>query len=308
MDVTRLAVHESVNAVFPPANLVEALEDHVESVAIVRNGDGVSSFDGIVTMAYDETFLDLDWIHSIQAGVDRFPFDVLEEHDVVLTNSTGIHGDSVGETVAGYMLMFARWLHHAARNQPQRGWDRPAWDEAFTLRGERVCVVGLGTLGQGIAARANGLGMDVVGVKRTIEPVEGVTRVYGADELHEAIRDALFVALAVPLTTETEGLFGPAEFDAMRDDAYVVNVARGGVIEGDALVDALSRDVIAGAALDVFDEEPLPRASPLWDFDNVIITPHIAGVTRDYYRNVASLVIENLDRIEQQAAVVNRVV
>lgn len=308
MDVTRLGVHDSVGEVFPPAKLVGALEGHAPEVVRVSRVDAVSACDAIVTMAYDEAFLDLQWIHSIQAGVDRFPFDVLQQHNVVLTNSTGIHGDSVGETVAGYMLMFARWLHEAAKNQPDRAWDRPAWDEAFTVHGTTVCVVGLGALGQGIAARASALGMDVTGVKRTVEPVEHVDKVYGADELHEAIADALFVAIAVPLTPETEGLFGQPEFEQMRDDAYLMNVARGGVIDDEALIEAVTTGAIGGAALDVFDEEPLPGSSPLWGLENVIITPHIAGVTRDYYRNVASLVRENLERIAAGTDFVNRVV
>jgi D-2-hydroxyacid dehydrogenase (NADP+) len=307
MDISRVGVHRSVNEVFPAAKLVEALDDAAPTVTAVDTAEAAGC-DAVVTLAYEAAFLDAAWIHSIQAGVDRFPFEDLERAGVVLTNSTGIHGDSVGETVAGYMLMFARRLHEAAANQADREWASPPWDTPFTLDGESVCVVGLGTLGRGIAVRADRLGMRVTGVKRTVEPVEGVERVYPADDLHEAIRDARFVALAVPLTAETEGLIGPAELAVLREDAVLINVARGAVVDQDALIDALEADRIGGAALDVFEVEPLPEDSPLWDLEAVIVTPHIAAATRNYYRAVESLLRENLDRIERDADLTSRVV
>lgn len=308
MAIQRLGIHESVNEVFPAAKLVDALDDVDPAVELLTDADTVTGFDAIVTFAYKPEFLELQWIHSIQAGVDRFPFDELERHDVILTNSTGIHGDSVGETVAGYMLMFARRLHDAVANQQHRTWDRPEWDEAFTLRDLPVCIVGLGTLGRGVADRANGLGMRVTGVKRTVEPVDGVDRVFPSEELVEAIEGARFVIIAVPLTKETEKLIGAEAFEAMRPDAYLINVARGGVVDHGALRTAIRTGSIAGAALDVFESEPLPSESALWSLDDVIITPHIAGVTRDYYANVATLVRENIEHVAAGSSITNRIV
>jgi D-2-hydroxyacid dehydrogenase (NADP+) len=311
MNVQRIGIHESVDRVFPPEQLAAFLADSGPDVRVVGSDVGdVEGCDALVTLAWDERFLDagLAWIHSIQAGVDRFPFEELEAAGVTLTNSTGIHGESVGETVAGYMLTFARRLHVYQRNQHEHEWVHPPWDEPFTLEGRTVCVVGLGTLGRGIASRASALGMRVTGVKRTVEPVPDVERVHPNDELLAAVADADFVALACPLTDETHHLVDGAALAAMDEDAYLINVARGSVIDEDALVEALEDEEIAGAALDVFEEEPLPADSPLWDMEEVLVTPHRAAATWEYYQLVAEIVRENVERVGRGEAMVNRVV
>ena len=307
--LARLGIHDSVGAVFPPEVLREELDDLDPEVAVVSN-DALSDCEGLVTFAYDEAFLDagLGWIHSVQSGVDRFPFDALRAAGVSLTNSTGIHGDAVGETVTGYMLAFARRLHRYRSNQERRAWSRAEWDEAYTLNGSTVCVVGLGTLGRGVATRADALGMDVVGVRRTPTPVDGVRRVYPSTELRTAISEAKFVVVAVPLTGETERLAGAPEFAAMRDDAVLVNVARGPVVDEEALVAALEAGDIGGAALDVFETEPLPETSPLWGMENVVVTPHVAAMVDSYYRRIAALVRENARRYAAGESLANGVV
>ncbi|MFC6941785.1 D-2-hydroxyacid dehydrogenase [Salinirubellus sp. GCM10025818] len=310
MDVARIGVHESVERVFPPEELREFLDDAGPEVAVVGDPDEVEGCDLLVTLAWDERFLDagIGWIHSIQAGVDRFPFEDLESNGITLTNSTGIHGESVGETVVGYMLTFARRLHVYLHNQRDHEWTTPAWDEPFTLNGRSVCVVGLGTLGRGIASRASALGMRVTGVKRTVEPVPDVQQVHPQDELLSAVEGVDFVALACPLTEETHHLVDEEVLAAMDDGSYLLNVARGSVIDEDALVEALRGGELAGAALDVFEEEPLPADSPLWDFEEVLVTPHKSGSTWEYYQLVGELVYENLERDERGEELINRVV
>jgi len=305
----RLGIHDSVEAVFPPGILADAFADFDADVSVVTGGD-VDGLDALVTFAHEDAFLesDLQWVHSVQAGVDKFPLGEFEARGIAVTNSTGLHGATVGETVAGYMLSFARRLHEYRSNQERSEWAWADREETFTVDGSSVCVVGLGTLGRGIAARADALGMDVTGVKRTPTPVDHVDRVHPNGELREAIADAKFVALAVPLTDETEGMIGAAELAAMRDDAILVNVARGPVVDQDALVDALRNDDLGGAALDVFEEEPLPEDSPLWDFEDVIVTPHAAAATRDYPENIAAVVRENARRLEAGERLGNRVV
>ncbi|MBP1986804.1 D-2-hydroxyacid dehydrogenase [Halolamina salifodinae] len=307
--VRAIGIHDSVAALFPPTVLAERLTD-IDATTRVVGTDEVDDVDALVTFEYDEAFLDagLDWIHSVQAGIDRFPLDKLEARGISLTNSTGTHGDSVGETVAGMMLSFARRLHQYRSQQERTKWAWAEWDAPFTLSGCSLCVVGLGTLGRGIAARADALGMHVTGVKRTPTPVDHVETVHPSSELHEAISDAKFVALAVPLTDETEGLIGAEELAAMRDDAVLVNVARGAVVDQPALVDALQTDSLAGAALDVFETEPLPEPSPLWEMDEVIVTPHAAAATRDYPDRMAALVRENVRRIDAGERLANHVV
>ncbi|GAB3691205.1 hypothetical protein GCM10028857_28320 [Salinarchaeum chitinilyticum] len=307
----KLGIHESVEAVFPPAELETFLDDAdgVEAEQIGDDPIALGACDGVVTFDYREYFLDaVDWVHSIQAGVDRFPQDEFEAEGVVLTNSTGIHGASVGETVVGYMTALARNLHAYRSAQDREEWADPDWDRPFTLADESVCVVGLGTIGQGVAERATWMGMDVWGVRRTPDPVPIVDEVYGHEGLHTALMDAKFVVLAVPLTPSTRRMIGPAELAAMRDDAYLINVARGGVVVQDALVSALEDGEIAGAALDVFQEEPLPKESPLWGMDDVIVTPHAAARTRDYFRDVAEIVIDNVERQGEGLTLRNQVV
>ncbi|QLH79647.1 D-2-hydroxyacid dehydrogenase [Halosimplex rubrum] len=313
MRLDRIGVDESVAAVFPPARLVDRLADAtdeagVDVTAVDGSPDALADCDAVVTLEHRETYLDLSWVHSIQAGVDRFPRERLREGNVVLTNSTGIHGDAVGETVAGFVLALARRIHEYAAAQTDSEWTRPDWDEAWTVAGERACVVGIGGLGRGIVDRLTGLGLDVDGVRRTPVPEPGVDRVYTTDRLREVIGDARFVVLAVPLTDATRGSIGRDELAAMDDEAYLINVARGGVVDQSALVAALRDDEIAGAALDVFETEPLPADSPLWDLEDVIVSPHCAAYTRDYYRHVSEIVTESVRRIADGDEPVNRVV
>jgi len=307
--VSRIGVHDSVGVLFPPSHLRDAIAGAGPTVEVVET-DEVAACDALVTFTYDDAFLaaDLEWIHSIQAGVDRFPFDELRDRGISLTNSTGVHGDAVGEMAVGYMLQFARRLHVYRDGQSDGSWNRPEWDEPFTIAGESLCVVGLGTLGRGIANRGAVLGMDVVGVKRTPVPVDFVSTVYPTDRLHEAIADARFVAAAVPLTEQTEGLIGTEEIAAMRDDAYLINVARGGVVDEAALLDALEADALAGAAIDVFETEPLPADSRFWDREDVIVTPHTAGSTVEYGERVAAIVRENARRLAAGESLANAVV
>lgn len=307
-DIERLGVHESVAAVFPPEILADLLADVDPAVSVIGDGD-IADVDAVITFDHHPDFVtELEWIHSIQAGYDKFPLEALREHDVRLTNSTGIHGESVGESVLGLMLSLARRLYTYVENQTHHEWDSARWDEPFTLFDESVCVIGLGTLGQGVARRAAGMEMRVTGVRRKPTRVPHVRSVYTPNQLHEAIESARFVVLTVPLTESTAGMIGPEEFETMREDAYLVNVARGSVVQQDALVEALEADRIAGAALDVFEPEPLPTESPLWDMDEVLITPHVAAMEREYASKIETLVRENLRLLDAGESPVNFVV
>jgi D-2-hydroxyacid dehydrogenase (NADP+) len=306
----KLGIHESVGAVFPPAELERALDaGGVEAEAIGDDPIALGACEGVVTLEHREYFFDaVDWVHSIQAGVERFSTAEFEAEGLTLTSSSGIHGDSVAESVLGYMTALARNLH-AYRSAQERGeWITADWDRPFTLEGESVCVVGLGTIGQAVAERATWLGMDVWGVRRSPDPVPIVDEVYSGEDLHAALLDARFVVLAVPATPSTRRLIGPAELAAMREDAYLINVARGEIVVQDALVSALENGDLAGAALDVFQEEPLPEESPLWDMEEVIVTPHAAARTEEYYADVAEIVLDNVERRAEGRPLRNRVV
>lgn len=304
----RLCVHESVGTKIPDMAFVDALNDLDVPVELVGDDESYAATDVVASFAPRPEFLDAGWVHCIRAGYDEFDTDAYETAGVPLTNSSGIHGETVGELAIGYMLSLARLLHHYRDQQREREWYEPAYDRPFTISGERLCVVGLGTLGKAIAKRADALGMKVVGVRRSDDSVPAVSTIYEPAALHDAIADARFVALAAPHTPTTTGMIDRDALDAMRTDAYLINVARGPLVDEAALVSALKAGEIAGAALDVFEEEPLPPSSPLWDFDEVLVTPHRASATNRYHLDIAALVCENVRRFQADEPLKNRVV
>lgn len=303
----RLCVHESVDEKVPIESFVAALDDLPVPVEIVGDDAALDETDAVASYRPRGVFLDAGWVHCLRAGYDEFDTRAYEEAGTPLTNSTGIHATTVGELAVGYMVMFARRLHVYRDKQGQRKWYEPAYDRPFTVAGESVCVVGLGTIGRGIATRADALGMDVVGVRRSEESVPGVSTVYHPDELHDAIADARFVALAVPETPETEDMVSTPEFRRMRSDGYLINVARGSVVDEDALIAALDDGHIAGAGLDVFRTEPLPESSRLWDFEEVILSPHQGSTTNRYHHDLAALTEEIFHQYQSGAPLRNRV-
>ncbi len=304
----RLCIHESVGNKIPAEGFYGAFDDLSLPVHLVDDDETFDQTDAVASFEPRSAFLDASWVHVIRAGYDAFDTNEYERAGTPLTNSTGIHGSTVGELAVGYMLSFARLLHTYRDHQGDGSWYEPPYERPFTIENERLCVVGLGTLGQGIATRATALGMDVVGVRRSDASVPGVSTVYHPDELHEAIADARFVAIAVPHTPATNGLFGSAEFEAMQSDSYLINVARGPVVDERQLIDALETGAIAGAALDVFETEPLPSSSPLWEMDEVIISPHRGSATNRYHLDIAGLVSENVRRYQSGEPLKNRVV
>jgi D-2-hydroxyacid dehydrogenase (NADP+) len=303
----RLCVHESVSTKIPVAGFAEAFADLDVPVEVVGDDETFDRTDAVASFRPRDAFLDAGWVHCIRAGYDEFDTAAYEAAGVPLTNSTGIHDTTVGEIAVGYMVSLARMLHVYRDHQNENHWFEPEYERPFTVENERLCVVGLGTLGRGIAQRADALGMDVVGVRRSDEPVPGVSELYDPADLHDAIADARFVAIAVPHTPETEGLFSTAEFETMRDDAYLINVARGPIADEDALIDALDSGAIAGAGLDVFETEPLPEDNPLWDFEEVIVSPHRGSATNRYHLDIADLVMEIFAQYQAGEDLRNRV-
>ncbi|WP_278002483.1 D-2-hydroxyacid dehydrogenase [Halocatena marina] len=307
LELKQLYVHTSIGNVIPEEAFVETLDDIPIPTALVGDSKTYGEGDAVITYTSRPEFLDAAWVHCARAGYDEFDTSAYEKRGVPLTNSTGIHGATVGEMVVGFMLSFARLLHVYRDHQNDCEWHTPDYERPFTIEEERVCVVGLGTIGAGTAQRADALGADVVGVRRSDDPVKGVSRLYDPTERETAIADARFVVVATPHTPATEGLIGTKELDAMREDAYLINVARGQIVDQDALIVALEDGKIAGAALDVFEEEPLLEDSPLWDLENVIIAPHKGSATNRYHLDIADLVKENVQRYRNGESLKNRV-
>ncbi len=234
------------------------------------------------------------WIQAASAGVDGLLFPQLVEGHVVVTNARGVFDQALAEHVIAVILFFAKDLGGALERQRRRAW---AAADSETLDAKRLLVVGVGPIGRAIGKAARALGMHVRGVGRTSRPGDGVFgTVLGADELPEALRWADVVVDVLPATPGTHHMFGAEAFGAMHPWVRFVNVGRGSTVDEAALVDALREGRIAAAALDVFEEEPLPAESPLWDMPNVLVTPHVAGDAAGWREAVVELFVENLER------------
>jgi D-2-hydroxyacid dehydrogenase (NADP+) len=241
----------------------------------------------------------LRWFQQWGAGADW-----LLDHpeavamDFVLTNASGVHAVPISEHILALMLAFARQLHQALRAQMQGEWvEHTRHTRLFELEGKTLLLIGVGAIGARTARLAAALGMRVLGVRRRAgDPVPGVEQMARPERLPELLPQADFVVLTVPLTRETRGLIGERELRAMKREAIIINIGRGATIHESALVRALAEGWIAGAGLDVFEQEPLPPESPLWRMENVIITAHYAGLTPHYDERAFAIFLDNLRR------------
>jgi phosphoglycerate dehydrogenase-like enzyme len=235
----------------------------------------------------------LRWLQSMISGTDRLQRALAERPDVLLTSARGIHGPQMTEAAIFHMLCLSRDARRSVRAQDERRWD--AWDPRV-LHGRTVGVVGVGLIGEQLARACRALGMRVVGVSRTDRPVDGIERMVARTQLAEVATQVDFLVLTVPLDDETRHLVDAGVLAAMKPTAFLINLARGGVVDTDALVDALRRGAIAGAGLDTFDEEPLPTHSPLFELGNVFLTSHMAGRSDRYVDGFLSVFEPNLRR------------
>jgi D-2-hydroxyacid dehydrogenase (NADP+) len=239
----------------------------------------------------------LKWVHFAMAGVDDALHPALVESPVLLTSSVGVHAAPVAEHAFAMILAFARGLVHAFANQFQRRWARREVVYSIQeLQDLTLGVVGLGHIGRTVASLGKAFGMHVAGVSRHGGAVDDVDEVFTPDGLSKVLSRADYLVLCVPLTAETRGMMGVDEFRLMKESAYLINVGRGPLVREDTLLEALRRRWIAGAGLDVFEKEPLAPDNPLYNLDNVIISPHVAGVTPYYWQRMAKLFVENFKR------------
>jgi D-2-hydroxyacid dehydrogenase (NADP+) len=255
----------------------------------------------------------LRWLSSVAAGLDEIATPALLARGVAVTSASGVHGPNIAEHVLAMILMFTRGLPRLYRAQLARRWDRTLAsrsDGPGELTGQTLLIVGLGRIGEAIAARARPFGVRLLALKRDPsarhDPTVAVDELWGIEALDEALGRADHVCLTVPLTRETHHLMNARRIARLRPGAHLYNVSRGAVIDQPALVDALRAGRLAGAGLDVFEQEPLPATSPLWDLENVILTPHVSGVTPLYYQRAAALFADNLERFLAGQPLANR--
>jgi len=238
----------------------------------------------------------LKWFQATSAGIDRHRDTEIWRSRVPITGVSGIHATPIGEFVLGLMLMFVKDTPRSFQMKQKREWQRYS---PRTLRGKTVGIVGLGHIGGEVARLSKAFGMKVIATRRSTKK-EGKARnvdlLLPQSRMKEMLGESDFVVLCVPLTPETRHIIGEAELNAMKSTAYIINIGRGNLIDEEALIRALDEKRIAGAGLDVAAVEPLPEESRLWDFDNVILSPHVSGGMEDYMLRAAELFCENLRR------------
>jgi phosphoglycerate dehydrogenase-like enzyme len=248
----------------------------------------------------------LRWIQAWGAGVEQMPFHALERKNVILTNASGVHAYPISESVLAMMLSLTRKLHLHIRNQTRKKWE---WLGGMgEMHGKVLGIVGVGAIGEEIAKLSRGFGMRVLGVRRSGRPSAYVDRMYDIQGLDEVLQESDYVVVTLPVTKETRHLIGRSQFRRMKSTAFFINIGRGSTTDTEALIEALQNGTIAGAGLDVFEQEPLPESSPLWEMDNVIVTPHNSGASIHYNDRAVRIFAANLrDYVNGREPSLNRV-
>lgn len=246
----------------------------------------------------------LKWVHVWSAGVDNYDLSYMKDKGIILTNSSGVHSIQIPEYILGVMLELVKGLHVFRDQQSKKLWEKRHTDELYK---KTLGVLGIGDIGRRTAELGKTMGMRVLGYRRSGKPDECVDVMYSEGQLDDMLPLCDFVVNTLPLTDSTYHLIGAAQFDAMKDGAYFINIGRGKVVDEGALIQALKSGKLKGAALDVFEEEPLPQDSPLWDMKNVIITPHISGLSPNYDERAVSILVENIRRYVNGQPLMNQV-
>jgi len=248
----------------------------------------------------------LRWIHSRSAGLERTLFPELIESQVILTNGSGVFSPSLGEFAVAAILYFAKDFRRMIRNQVAGVWEP---FDVTMVSGQTLGIVGYGSIGRAVAARGRALEMNVLGLRRHVSPQSKpdslVDQVYGSEQCFEMLSRCDYVVVTVPLTEQTRGLIADAEFAVMKKNAVVINLGRGPTIDEGAMIRALSEKRIRGAALDVFDQEPLPQGHAFYSLENVLLSPHCADHTPDWLDNAMRFFLAQLQRFHRREPLLN---
>jgi phosphoglycerate dehydrogenase-like enzyme len=246
----------------------------------------------------------LRWVHSSAAAVEGLlPLPLLAQRGILVSNSRGVQAVAMAESVMGGLLVLARKYDRTLEAQREHRWIQNdfATDWPWLLHGKRMTIVGLGTIGTEVAKRAHAFGMKVAGVRRRMsEPKPHfVDRVLAPERLNEALEGCDVLVLSAPGVEATERIIGRAQLAMLAPGAVLVNVGRGRLVDEDAMIEAVRSHALGGAVLDVFEREPLPADSPLWDLPNVVITPHSSGMRATHWDDVIALFADNLERFRR---------
>ena len=236
----------------------------------------------------------LSWLQSWSAGVDTLPLKKLAERDILLTSANGVHAYPISETIFALMLALTRRIHTYVKNQQNKVWDQSGGPSP-EMHGKTIGIIGVGAIGLETAKIAKAFGMTVLGVRHSEKDEEFVDEMYTTNQLNEVLQQCDYVVVTLPLTEMTNRLFGKEQFECMKSSTVFINIGRGEVVNEAELTSALKNGLIAGAGIDVFEREPLNEDSPLWEMENVIITPHMSGSTEYYQQKlIEDIFIPNL--------------
>jgi phosphoglycerate dehydrogenase-like enzyme len=237
------------------------------------------------------------WQHTPSSGVNHILTPTFLQHDIVLTNGSGVHAIPMAEFVLNFILYHAKKVKKLQQLQTDHEWSN--WLELEELYNKTLLIIGTGTIGKEIALRAKAFGMQIWGSRRHPEPLSNFDKIVGANEWRSLLGEADYVVVATPLTPETKGLIDAEALRLMRPSAYLINIARGAIVDESALLTALQEGWIAGAGLDTFETEPLPPENPLWSLHNVFVTPHCSALTPQLRQRIVALFLDNLARYRQ---------
>ena len=296
-----------------PVEIAHELEPHLPENTIVVRVDSEGNIDGDATDAevYFSWFylkpttlhrvLDaaplLRWHHAPNAGVNHILTPKYLERDLILTNGSGVHGIPIAEFVIAYLLAYSKRLPSLYKLQNEHDWQRGLpIQELFE---KTLLIIGAGGIGQEIAVRAKAFGMRIFGSSRNARPLPNFDKVVGANEWKQLLPESEFVVIATPLTPETKGMIDVDTLRLFRPDSYLINIARGAIVDESALTKALQAGWIAGAALDTVFTEPLPTESPVWTLPNIFITPHCSGNSPRVKERTLALFLDNFNRYNQ---------
>jgi phosphoglycerate dehydrogenase-like enzyme len=266
--------------------------DHHEKVdSRIETVDVLMSFSPFVTDRVVRDAKRLRWIQVLGSGVDGVVNLPSLPKNVLITSGRGVQATPVSEAALSLMLALSRDVPRMVKNQTTRTWER--WPSQL-LHGRTLGVLGVGQIGEALAIKARALGMHVVGISSTLRATEGFDRMYSRDQLREAVREIDYLVLLTPYSPETHHIVDAQVLSRMKRSAFLINVARGGVVNEVDLAHALRNNTIRGAALDVFESEPLPPDNELWSLPNVIISPHLAGLNSSYPESILPLLTKNI--------------
>lgn len=297
---------EKIRKTIPKGEIIHA-ETEQELLERNFNADILLTWGQLTPSEYYKSATNLKWIHALSAGVEGLMKIDLDASKVKVTNSKGIHGLAMSEFTMCYILSFLKGFPLLYRQQQNKVWQKPSNPGPEECIGKTVGIIGMGDIGKEVARKAKFFGMNVLGVKRRPQTTEYVDQMYSLAEIDSVLEQSDFIVILVPLTRESYHLINEEKLSKMKKTAVIINIGRGPVIDEQALIKALQKGVIAGAALDATEVEPLDKDSPLWGMGNVIISPHMSADSPRYMNRAIDIFCNNIALFREGKELYNQI-